>query len=457
MRRTKIIATIGPSSSKTSIIRKMIASGADAIRLNFSHGTLEDKKSIISKVREISFNLKKHIPIIADLQGPVIRIDTQEPITIKKGKEIGITSKYGPITVNNTSFFENVEVDDILLVDDGKLIFKITEKKGDLLKAVSQVDGILYSRKKILIKDKEILGSPLTDKDIKDLKFAIENNIEYIALSMVKSSGDIITLRKYLSILNNEPWILAKIETPSGVENIREIVEASDGVIVARGDLGQYYPLQHIPIIQKKIIEEGNRMGKITVVATQILESMRENEMPTRAEITDIFNSVEEKVDAIMLTGETAVGKYPVDVVNWAASILEEADKEYSTEIIYYKSDFQENIYDKFARGVIYISHILNGKIIGFTKKGNTARRLSRYRPKKEIFIATYDSVISNKINLLYGINPLLMREKDNYWKTLNEVMNILKKKKILKKGEIIIFTIGIRKESTDMLKIETV
>ena len=457
MRRTKIIATVGPSSSKSSIIRKMIVSGADAIRLNFSHGTLEDKKNIISRVREISEDIKKYIPIIADLQGPVIRIYTQNPITIKKGEELEIMRKSGSIRINNINFFENIEIDDTLLIDDGKLVFKVAEKNGDSLKVVPEVDGILYSKKKILIKDKEILGKPLTDKDVRDLKFAMENKVEYIALSMVKSSRDIMILRKYISTSNNEPWILAKIETPSGVRNIKEIVEECDGVIVARGDLGQYYPLQRIPIIQEKIIEEGNRMGRITVVATQILESMRESEMPTRAEITDIFKSAEEKVDAIMLTGETAIGKYPVDVVNWASSTLEEADKEYSSEIIYYRDDFQENIYDKFARGVIYISHMLNGKILGFTKKGNTARRLSRYRPKKEIFIATHDATISNKINLLYGINPLLTRKKDNYWETLNKVMMMLKKKKILKKGEIIIFTVGIREESTDMLKIETV
>ena len=457
MRRTKIIATVGPSSSKSSIIRKMIVSGADAIRLNFSHGTLEDKEDIISKVRKISMNLKKHIPIIADLQGPVIRIYTQKPITIKKNEKLEIRGESGSIRVNNISFFENIEIDDTLLIDDGKLVFKVDEKNGNSLKVIPKVDGVLYPMKKILIKDKEILGKPLTDKDVKDLKFAMENKVEYIALSMVKSSSDITLLRKYLSTPDNEPWILAKIETPSGVKNIKEIVEESDGVIVARGDLGQYYPLQQIPIIQEKIVEEGNRMGRITVVATQILESMRENEVPTRAEITDIFKSVEEKVDAIMLTGETAIGKYPVDVVNWASSTLEEADKEYSAEIIYYKSDFQENVYDKFARGVIYISHMLDGKILGFTKKGNTARRLSRYRPKKEIFIATHDKIISNKINLLYGINPLLTREKDNYWETLNKVMDILKKKRILRKGEIVIFTVGIREESTDMLRIETV
>ncbi len=458
MRRTKIIVTIGPSSSKKVVIRKMISKGADAVRLNFSHGTLQEKKDIILKIREEASNLKKHIPIIADLQGPVIRIYTSpESLVVKKEEKIEIKKGRGKIKVNNTEFFENVEVNDILLVDDGKLVFKVIKKDNGILKVVSQVDGILYSRKKVLIKDKEISSAPLTDKDVKDLEFAVKNRVEYIALSMVKSDKDIIMLKSYLSNLRDRPWILAKIETPSGVKNIKKISEECDGVIVARGDLGQYYPLQQIPIIQKKIIEEGNKRGKITVVATQILESMRENETPTRAEITDIFNSVEEKVDAIMLTGETAIGKYPVDVVSWASSILEEADKEYLSEIMYYKKDFHENIYDKFARGVIYISHILDSKILGFTKKGNTARRLARYRPKKEVFIATYDPLISNKINLLYAVNPLLSEEREDYWNTLSEAMKELREKRILKKGDIVIFTVGIREESTDMLKIETV
>lgn len=457
MRRTKLIATIGPSSNRSITIRKMLLKGVDVFRLNFSHGTLAEKKKIIGNIRKIAGSLRKYIPIVADLQGPVIRVKCSGPIDIKKGGRYVLSYNKGDMRVGSSSFFKNVDKNDILLVDDGKLIFEVIGTSTNSIEVISHIDGVLYSDKKILIKNKEFREKSLTEKDVKDLNFAIKNKLEYIALSMVKSGENISELKEYLLEKDCEAWILAKIETPSGVKNIREIVEECDGVIVARGDLGQYYPLEKIPILQKKIVYEGNRLGKITVVATQILESMRDNETPTRAEITDIFNSVEENVDAIMLTGETAIGRYPVEVVGWARSILEEADREYSSEMIYYKDDLKENTYDKFARGAIYISHILNGKIVGFTKKGNTARRLSRYRPKKDIFIATYDPAIARKINLLYGINPIVTEKSRDYWETIRELTDKLKREKLLYEGEIIIFTVGLRKESTDMLKIEVI
>jgi len=457
MTRTKLIATLGPSSKDYETINNMVKLGVDAFRLNFSHGTLEEKKILIRYVRDISSKNNTYIPIIADLQGPVVRIFTDNDIEIIEGRNYRFSYKKGYIRIMDEKIFLNVDIGDILLVDDGKIRFKVIRRDKEHIDAKALVNGILHNKKKIFIKDKFISHEALTDKDINDLSFAIKNKVEYIALSMVNSPDDIKILREKVDELGGSQWILAKIESPGGVDNVNEIAQVSDGLMVARGDLGQYYPLEKIPILQKKIVYEGNKRGKITIVATQILESMLNNQVPTRAEVTDIFNSVGERVDAILLTGETAIGKYPIEAVKWASKVLSEADNLHVSEVLYYKEDFIESIFDKFARGVIYISHIINGKIIGFTKGGNTARRLSRYRPKTFIYVVTQNRDVAGKINLLYSIKPILVEENYGYWELLKYGRDKLYKEGFLRKGDIVIYTVGMRPEATDMVKVETI
>jgi len=457
MTRTKLIATLGPSSKDYETINNMVKLGVDAFRLNFSHGTLEEKKILIRYVRDISSKNNTYIPIIADLQGPVVRIFTDSDIEVIEGRNYRFSYKKGYIRIMDEKIFLNVDIGDILLVDDGKIRFKVIRRDKEHIDAKALVNGILHNKKKIFIKDKFISHEALTDKDINDLSFAIKNKVEYIALSMVNSPDDIKILREKVDELGGSQWILAKIESPGGVDNVNEIAQVSDGLMVARGDLGQYYPLEKIPILQKKIVYEGNKRGKITIVATQILESMLNNQVPTRAEVTDIFNSVGERVDAILLTGETAIGKYPIEAVKWASKVLSEADNLHVSEVLYYKEDFIESIFDKFARGVIYISHIINGKIIGFTKGGNTARRLSRYRPKTFIYVVTQNRDVAGKINLLYSIKPILVEENYGYWELLKYGRDKLYKEGFLRKGDIVIYTVGMRPEATDMVKVETI
>ena len=457
MTRTKLIATLGPSSKDYETINNMVKLGVDAFRLNFSHGTLEEKKILIRYVRDISSKNNTYIPIIADLQGPVVRIFTDSDIEVIEGRNYRFSYKKGYIRIMDEKIFLNVDIGDILLVDDGKIRFKVIRRDKEHIDAKALVNGILHNKKKIFIKDKFISHEALTDKDINDLSFAIKNKVEYIALSMVNSPDDIKILREKVDELGGGQWILAKIESPGGVDNVNEIAQVSDGLMVARGDLGQYYPLEKIPILQKKIVYEGNKRGKITIVATQILESMLNNQVPTRAEVTDIFNSVGERVDAILLTGETAIGKYPIEAVKWASKVLSEADNLHVSEVLYYKEDFIESIFDKFARGVIYISHIINGKIIGFTKGGNTARRLSRYRPKTFIYVVTQNRDVAGKINLLYSIKPILVEENYGYWELLKYGRDKLYKEGFLRKGDIVIYTVGMRPEATDMVKVETI
>ncbi len=457
MRRTKLIATIGPSSQKIVTINQMIRKGADAFRLNFSHGTQKEKVRIIRAVRKISKKMDINTPLLADLQGNVMRIRCNKPVDIKEGRRYRIDYKKGPIYIEEKTLFKIVDKGDILLVDDGKIIFKVIDKSNEHIYVKSLINGKLLDRKKIIIKEKEITPDNLTPKDINDLEFSMKNNIEYIALSMVRTPNDIKILREYIEKYGGEPWVIAKIETPQGVKNINDICKISDGVMVARGDLGQYYPLEKIPYIQHKIVKHANRYGKISIIATQILESMITNEQPTRAEVTDIYQAVQQHVDAILLTAETAVGKYPVDAVKWASKILEEADKQHKDEPLFYEKNFEENIFDKFARGSIYMANLLNAIIISYTKKGNTAKRLSRYRPKRNIYVSTHDPYIANKISLLYGITSMLIPDTGDYMKNLRIAKEKLLEKGELKKGTIIIYTVGIRPEATDMLTVEII
>lgn len=440
-----------------TVINMLIKLGVDAFRLNFSHGSHREKNTIIKLIRALTRKHDLYIPIIGDLQGPVIRMRVERDVPIVEGKTYVFSYEKGLINVPSRDFYNIVDVGDILLVDDGKLIFKVIDRGDEEINVNALRGGVLHDRKKIFIKGKNVRESPLTPKDIEDLKFCINHGIEYIALSMASSPEDIKVLRDEIGEYGGDQWIIAKIENPLGVKNARKICEVSEGIMIARGDLGQYFPLEKIPEIQRKIIYEGNRRGRITIIATQILESMLENDTPTRAEVTDIFNSVSEKVDAILLTSETAIGKNPVLTVEWAIRILSEADKRYSDEILYYRNDFIEDIFDKFARGVIYLSHLINGNIIGFTKRGNTARRLARYRPKKRIYIAVQDRILANKLNILYSINPILINKRDDYWKVLEYAKEYLIRRKIIGKGDILIYTIGVRPETTDMIKVETI
>lgn len=459
MRRTKIIATVGPSSDKKEMLMGMIKRGADSLRINFAHGDHKIFRRYVEWIREIEKKLGKYIPIMGDIQTKVVRIKLDRDIEIKRNKVYKISTKEG-IIVNEKSFYENIEEGNHILLDDGLIEMRVdsVDKNNYELRVTSLVNGVLRPNKKIIVKGKSSKGELLTDKDLMDIKFSVENNLELIAISMVRNGEDVERVREIVNELGGEPWIISKIEHPEALDKLDEITEESDGLLVARGDLGQHINLEEIPVIQRRIIDIGSKYGKITILATQILESMMRSETPTRAEVTDIFNAVEEGVDAIMLTGETAVGKYPVETIHWAAKILEYVD-EYlmKRRSLHYKSDFIESLYDKFARGVIYISNLLNGRIVGYTKQGNTARRLSRYKPNIPIWINASSVDIARKINILYGITPVYEEGGKDIMETLQRVKERLRKSGELSKGDIVIYVVGMRREATDVMRFEII
>jgi pyruvate kinase len=452
LRKTKIIATIGPSCDTKDKVHSLLRAGSDSIRLNFSHGSLEEKESIIRWVREYDEETDKHTAIIGDLQGSAVRIGDIEKIEIIEGREYKFTlSEEDGIHIGYEEVFREIEVGDTVYVDDGRLQFKVTRIENGSFWGKALLNGILGSRKTFLIRNKDIDLPPITDKDIEDLRFAIDNDVDYIALSFVRNDRDIEMLRNLISVYGGEQWILAKIERPQAVENIEDIIDSSDGVIVARGDLGLYYGLEEIPLIQSRIVKRSIFKGKITIIATQILDSMKENPQPSRAEVMDIYNAVGEGVDAIMLTGETAVGKYPVETVKWASKVLSSADKHITPQ---YNSD-TETLYDKFAKGVLMLADNIEGKIIGYSKGGNTAMRISRYRPKKTVYIAVNKKEVARKINLRYGIRPLLV--DGGYPDAFNEATRKLIDMGLVKKNDIAIYMGGLREKATDMVRVEII
>ncbi len=456
MGRAKIIATIGPSSMSLDVITKLVREGVDAFRFNFSHGTYEERDEAISHIRYVEEKFGREIPLIADLAGPTIRLGDVEEFILRKGERIYIINSFKGdaksklIPLPNKRAYNQIEEGDELLLDDGKIALLVEEVLAEKIKCLVLNDGVIKSKRTFAIKGKEILGPALTSKDIKDVKYAVSKGFDFVALSFVRSSGDIERLRKLLNEFGGENIkIIAKIETKSAVERIDEIVKEADAVLVARGDLGMYFKLVEIPKIQSLIINRALAYGKPSIVATQLLESMVNNPIPTRSEVVDIMTVVEQGADALMLSNETAVGKYPIEAVRWLRKIIEAASP-FEKKI----NGINETIYDKFAKGIVLLAESLGAKIVAFTRSGATAIRLSRYRPKVPVYIVTNNRRVARQLKILRAINPCYLRDSspDNFWEKASEV---LEERGELTSGDIVIVIRGMRKAATDFVRIE--
>ena len=319
--KTKIVATVGPASNSKEMLRALIKEGVDVFRLNFSHGTHEDHLKVIANVRELNEELGTKICLLQDLQGPKIRVNEMQPdVVIERGQELIITTRelLGNREIVSTSYktlHKDVKIGDMILIDDGKLELKVTEIRD--IDVVTEVvyGGPLKSRKGINLPFTRVSAPSLTEKDLKDLEFGLVNDVDWIALSFVRRADDIASMRKIIDEHNSTARIVAKIEKPEALSNIDDIIEATDGVMVARGDLGVEIWMEEVPMVQKMLVEKCNKAGKPVIVATQMMESMIENPRPTRAETNDVANAVMDGADALMLSAETASGKYPLEVI----------------------------------------------------------------------------------------------------------------------------------------------
>ncbi|MGC8558064.1 MAG: pyruvate kinase [Nitrososphaeria archaeon] len=443
--RTKLLATLGPATSSYDTIKSMIEEGADAFRINFSHGSHEEAGELINLTRRAESDKGVSVPIIADLQGPTVRLEDFKQFDVVKGRKYEI-SENGEIPLKSDAFYQLVEAGDTVIIDGGRLWAKVESKKGSSVIVSFIIEGTLGSKKTVAIQGKEYpLNSP-TEKDLNDLEFASKAGMDGVAMSFVKTSNDIEKLRSAVRDLERDMFIVAKIETISAVNNITSIISATDYVLVARGDLGSHFPMVKIPELQRNIIRHSLNYGKPAIVATQLLDSMINNPLPTRAEITDVFMAVSMGADALMVSGETAVGKYPVEVISWLRDIAREAET-YSRV----KPKVEGlDVYDKFAEGVANLGELIGGKLVAMTSTGKTPQRLARFRPKCDIIAICQDAGIVKKLKLTWGVKPVLMEQEKNETATIEKLKSI----SLIVSGEKVVMTRSLKQGVTDAIRI---
>lgn len=468
--KTKIIATIGPATSSKQMLTKIIMAGVDVCRINFSHGHYEEHRKVIGFINEINDELGLSIAILGDLQGPKLRIGkVAENTVLKSGQKLIVSTVKGlgddtTIYVNYKNLPSEIKVGEMILIDDGNLELKVTEVKDDRTIVTKVVDGgVLKSNKGFNLPFTSLSLPCLTKKDRADLEFALDTGFDWIGLSFVRHPSDIKELRKLIEAKNSNARIIAKIEKPQAVEHIDHIIEASDAIMVARGDLGVELPMQQVPMIQKSIVEKCIEASKPVIIATQMMESMISSPRPTRAETNDVANAVMDGADAVMLSAETSVGAYPLEVVMAMEKIIG------STELgwdIYHKGKKPHKssktfLSDEICFTAVRISdHIKAKAIISLTHSGYTAFQIAGYRPNCDIFIFTGNKTIFRMLNLVWNVRVFFYDKVESTDKTMTDVLTILKGKKLLKKGDLVVHTASMPIKSsarTNTIKISQV
>lgn len=462
MRKTKIICTLGPAVDSDERITQIINAGMDCARLNFSHGTHEEQEVRLNRVRRIAGELNRHIPILLDTKGPEIRLKDFENgfVVVEKGSLFTFdTDKETPgtkerIGLTYDKLAKNVEVGTRILVDDGKIELKVTAIKGSKVICKVITGGKLSNHKSINIPNVEIPMPYLNDVDKSDLLFGIEHNVEYIAASFVRCADDLKKLRKFLKDNGGQDIkVISKIENGQGINNFDEILELSDGIMVARGDMGVEINFEKIPAIQKMMIEKCNREGKIVVTATQMLESMTENPRPTRAEVSDVANAIYDGTTVIMLSGESAAGRHPVEAVRTMANIAVNAENtiNYYEKYVDSSADMEPNLKNAICASAYNAAKYLDAKaIVVLTRSGATANILSRFHPECPVIAATISERGRNQLNLVWGITPVAAENLDSADKFVQYAVSKAVESRLVKRGDNIVVILASDLESDD-------
>ncbi len=457
MKKAKIVATLGPSSIDK--IEEMIKEGVDVFRLNFSHADHKTHKASIKKIREIAKKLNSKTAILQDISGPKIRIgEIDGVLELKRGDKIRLVkknpqSKYD-LTLSYPEIIDHVNVGEYVFFADGSIRTKVIEKTPDYLVLEVKNSGVLSSRKGVNFPHSNLKISAITQKDKKDLAFGAKNGVDIVAISFVNNKNDILLAKKILNENNANPWVVAKIETKKAVDNLDEILEVSDGVMVARGDLGIEVGIEKVPVIQKKIIRRANKLKKPVITATQMLLSMVNSPFPTRAEVSDVANAVMDGSDAVMLSDETTVGKYPLKAVETLKKVIIETQSIYP----YYKK-YEIDDSDAIAASVADLCKGIEPKaIVSFTSSGTTVRSIAKYRPKPPIIAVTHSRETSRKLKVVWGVEEIIELPKiKNPEKLIEKFKEIAKIEKLLNQGDKVIVTMGsiIGEEgTTNMIRI---
>jgi len=451
IKKTKIVATLGPASSSREVIKDMMLNGVNVFRINFSHADYEDVLERIQLIRELNMELGFHVGILADLQGPKLRVGNMAPDTlVEAGQEVRFTTEKvdlgtaNAIYMNYAQFPKDVSPGERVLLDDGKLIFEVldTDKKSSVTARVVQ-GGVLKSKKGVNLPNTKISLPALTEKDIKDAIFAIKQDVDWIALSFVRHKQDIEDLRALIKKHGEyDIPIISKIEKPEALVNIEEIVAASNGLMVARGDLGVEVPAEEVPLVQKELVQHAKRARIPVIVATQMMESMIDGLTPTRAEVNDVANSVMDGADAVMLSGETSVGKYPVEVIQTMRKIVVSVENSPHIQV---PLGAPQNKNERFiTKSVCYHAATMANEIEAkaictLTNSGYTAYQISAWRPSASILVFTSNKRILAQVNLIWGVKGSLYEGDGSTDDTVKEVNQIAKEKGYVVEGDTLI------------------
>jgi pyruvate kinase len=453
-KRTKIVATVGPACDTLEKLLELAKAGVNVFRLNFSHGAYENKKEIIEHIRTINKSQPFNIAILGDLQGPKLRVGDLEngkvelvegaDIIFSTEKQIGTKEK---VYVSYPNLTTDVKIGERIFLDDGKMEVKVKSILNDKEVLVSiTIGGMLSPKKGVNLPDSELTMPSMTEKDYADLDFIIENNLDWVALSFVRKKQDITELKKIIAEKKSKIKVIAKIEMPEALKNIRDIIVESDGIMVARGDLGVEVPVEQVPIIQKELIRKSMHRAKPVIVATQMMESMMDRTKPNRSEVSDVANAVLEGADAVMLSGETAMGEYPVQVVETMVKIILEVEKtvyDYNRDDILSPQPHSPSfLSDAICYSACKLANDTNARaLIGMTQSGYTAFMLSSYRPKAPLYIFSKEKSLLAQLSLSWGVRAFYYAEEESLDDIIADQINILKERGFLQTGDVVVNT----------------
>lgn len=466
-RRTKIVATIGPATNTPDVLKALIKAGATTLRLNFSHGTHEEHQRNIRLIRQTAFELNQPVGILQDLQGPKIRLGRFEggPIVLNKGDRFTLTSKQVPGTQEISSVTYEPLADEVpegatILLDDGKveMLVEQIDRTERALHCRVVVGGTLSNNKGVNFPGVYLSIKAMTDKDRQDLMFGLDQGVDWVALSFVRNPQDVLEIKELITSAGKETPVIVKIEKHEAIEQMEAILSLSDGVMVARGDLGVELPAEDVPILQKRLIATANRLGIPVITATQMLDSMVNSPRPTRAEISDVANAILDGTDAVMLSNEAAVGKYPVESVETMARIAVRIEQE---QIAHNVKDTRRSIPNAISQAVGQIAEQLQAAaIMTMTKTGATARNVSKFRPYTPILAVTPHVDVARQLQLVWGVKPLLVLDLPSTGQTFQAAINVAQEKQLLAEGDLVVMTAGTLQGvpgSTDLIKVEVV
>jgi|SRR5690554_3249357 len=469
-RKTKIVATLGPASNKPRQIVKLIQAGVNVFRLNFSHGSHEDHRAAVGNIRKAAKKLDKVIGILQDLQGPKIRVGRfiDRSVRLKAGQTFTLYAdpqKPGDVNgigISYATLYQDVAIGDPILLDDGKLSLQVQEIVNDNLVCRVIVGGVLSNQKGINVPSADLSIAAVTEKDRVDLALGAELDVDWVALSFVRTAADIRLARQYLDDHNSTAKLMAKIEKPGAIQNFQEILHYADGIMVARGDLGVELSTEQVPLLQKKLIQQSREQGKPVVTATQMLESMIEQSVPTRAEANDVANAIFDGTDAVMLSAETAAGRFPLQAVETMARIAEtvEQDISYQQHIERLKVNVQKNTPDAVSSAACQVASTLEAKVMCcFSSSGATALRVARNRMVTPVIAISPHLKSCQQLTLSWGINPVWNNAAQSTDGMVEVANNVIREAKMVKPGGTYVITAGVpfgQSGTTNLIRVES-